>query len=55
MLDPQIIVNLFQQVRIGEEFVCHGHIDSVETSGVPWKGHAVTESSIGGDAMSAPH
>ena len=54
MLDPQVVVNLLQQVRISVDFLRHTHIDSVEDSSVPGHGFiakATTESSTGGDVM----
>ena len=30
MLDPQIVVNLLQQVRVSVDFLGHDHIDSLE-------------------------
>jgi hypothetical protein len=54
MLDPQVVVNLLQQVRVGVDFVHHSHIDSVEDSSVPGDGFSsetTTESSTGGDVM----
>ncbi len=30
MLDPQVVVNLLQQVRVSADFLGHSHIDSVE-------------------------
>ena len=38
MLAPQIIADLFQQVRIRVDFPDHSHIDSAEDSSVPGKG-----------------
>ena len=54
MLDPQIVVNLLQQVCVGAEFLGHSHIDSVEDSSVPGDGSSLktaTEPSTGGNVM----
>jgi len=54
MLDPQVVVNLLQQVRVSADLLGHSHIESVEDSSVP--GHSffsetTTESPTGGDVM----
>jgi hypothetical protein len=54
MLDPQVVVNLLQQVRVGVDFMHHSHIDAVEDSSVPGDGFSsetTTEPSTGGDVM----
>jgi hypothetical protein len=53
-LDPQVVVNLSQQVRVGANFLGHSHTNSVEDSSVPGDGFSLktaTESSAGGDVM----
>jgi hypothetical protein len=54
MLDPQVTVNLLQQVRVSVDFLGHTYVDSAEGSSVPGNGFSLkitTESSTGGDAM----
>jgi hypothetical protein len=56
MLDPEVVMNLLQQVRVSADLLGHEHIDSVEDSSVPGEGSflkATTESSTGGDVVSA--
>src|SRR4029434_4930920 len=51
MLDPQVVVNLLQQVRVGADLLSHRHIDSLESSSVPGNGffsETTTESPTGG-------
>jgi hypothetical protein len=55
MLDPQVVVNLLQQVRVSADFLGHSHIASVEDSSVPGEGSffkATTEPSTS-DVISA--
>jgi len=54
MLDPQVVVNLLQQVRVSADFLGHSHIESVEDSSVPgdsFFSETTTESPTRGDAM----
>jgi len=54
MLDPQVVVNLLQQVRVSAEVLGDSHIESVEGSSVPGDGSSLkttTESSTGGNVM----
>jgi hypothetical protein len=58
MLEPQIVVNLLQQVRVAADFLGHTHIKSGEDSSVPandFFAKTTTESSTGGDVAGCVH